>query len=481
MKALKKKGTKKNTESNSYEREIRRLHKKEKGLKGQSLIKNKKQQLNLMNKQMKSLEGSKSAGSVTKKLAEKKAGDAAKLGRASKSSKPIVKKLIGGIIKNVAKTAAKKRKKTTGGKNKSGNFPTQKKGVIANKFKVTEGSRLDPDTGGSVNIGRKVGTQGEKVTGVNKPGARGNNFLKDQQTDKTRKRAARTVTLEKKKKEGTLTAKERVELSNINKSDREAFRRQTNQTLQAKQRRNDAAKKRGKQPKVDDVAHFTQTGEIREGFNPTPNQIKVAIRNAEARKDTPAVRKLKARQQALEPTKPGKTAIKSYKGNTGKPKVNLNSGKSNKVREHKSRTEERKAGGPIVKRKRPGTTKPDWMKGLSEDRIKEMLGGPKPSGERRTKIKKKPSKVRKAKAGGPIIKKRFGSQIGKIAKKAIGGPGSMPKKSKSKKTNQYPTGKAKPVVKKMGGGKVYNYKKGTGSKTIKGRMSGNDVVAGCYD
>ena len=108
MKALKKKGTKKNTGSNSYEREIRRLHKKEKSLKGQSLIKNKKQQLNLMNKQMKSLEGSKSAGSVTKKLAGKKAGDAAKLGRASKSSKPIVKKLIGGIIGSGAKMAAKR-------------------------------------------------------------------------------------------------------------------------------------------------------------------------------------------------------------------------------------------------------------------------------------------------------------------------------------------------------------------------------------
>lgn len=409
-----------------YEKEIRRLHKIERGMKGAAKERIKKKQADLMSKQMRLMDRANLSNNLTKKLAEKKAGDAAKLGRASKSSKPIVKKLIGGIIKNVAKTAAKKRKKTTGGKNKSGNFPTQKKGVIANKFKVTEGSRLDPDTGGSVNIGRKVGTQGEKVTGVNKPGARGNNFLKDQQTDKTRKRAARTVALEKKKKEGTLTAKEKVELSNINTSDKEAFRRQTGQTLQAKQRRNDAAKKRGKQPKVDDVAHFTQTGEIRKGFNPTPNQIKVAIRNAEARKDTPAVRKLKAKQQALEPTKPGKTAIKSYKGNTGKPKVNLNSGKNNKVREHKSRTEERKAGGPI-------------------------------------------------------IKKSFGSQIGKIAKKAIGGPGSMPKKSKSKKTNQYPTGKAKPVVKKMGGGQVLKYKKGTGSKTIKGRMSGNDVVAGCYD
>ena len=52
----------------------------------------------------------------------------------------------------------------------------------------------------------------------------------------------------------------------------------------------------------------------------------------------------------------------------------------------------KKTGGPIVKRKRPGTTKPAWMKGLSEDQIKEMIGGPKPSGERRAKIKKKKKK-----------------------------------------------------------------------------------------
>ena len=308
----------------------------------------------------------------------------------------------GGILGKTIKEASKALKKTkkTGGKNTSGNFPTQKKGVIANKFNVTEGSRLDPDTGGSVDIGRQVGTRGEKVTGVNKPGARGNNFLKDQQTPATRKRAARTVSLEKKKKEGTLTAKERVELSNINKADREAFKRQTGQTIKGKQNRYDAAKKRGKKPKVDDVDHFTQTGEIRPGFNPTPNQIKIAIRNAQARNDTPAVRKLRARQQALEETKPGETAIKSYTGNTGKRKVNLNSGKSNKVRGHSLRAEERKAGGPVIKRKlgtKIGKPKvkeviPSWMKGLSPKQIQEIKGGPLPSGYRSGSKQKKKKK-----------------------------------------------------------------------------------------
>jgi len=80
-----------------------------------------------------------------------------------------------------------------------------------------------------------------------------------------------------------------------------------------------------------------------------------------------------------------------------------------------------KDGGPIVKRKSPGMTAPkvkkipsgdlDWMKGLTEDQIKEMISGPKVGGERRAKIKKKPSKVRKAKAGGPVVKKMGGGSM----------------------------------------------------------------------
>ena len=80
---------------------------------------------------------------------------------------------------------------------------------------------------------------------------------------------------------------------------------------------------------------------------------------------------------------------------------------SKKYKEHKKNKKK-----PVVKRKASGPTKPKvktpaWMKGLSEDQIKEMISGPHPSGERRAKVKKKPSKTRKAKAGG-IVKKRDG-------------------------------------------------------------------------
>jgi hypothetical protein len=402
------------------------------------------------------------------------------LKKGEKPSRDVVEKLTNEVNKSNVKVKKKKintksekpvmttnkkivkKKKKTGGPNKNNQAPTQKKGVIANKFKVTEGAYKDPVSGGSVNIGRQVGTKGEKVTGVNKPGARGNNFLKDQETAATRKRAARTVALEKKKKEGTLTAKEKVELSNINKSDKEAFRRQTNQTLQAKQRRNDAAKKREKKPKVDDVAHFTQTGEIRTGFNPTSNQIKVAIRNAEARKDTPAVRKLKAKQQALEPTKPGKTAIKSYNGNTGKPKVNLNESKNNKPREFKNRAEERKAGGKVIEKK--------FGRKVMSSVAKKAIGGPGGALPKKQKSKKlEGTKL-------PIKKKMAGGSLKDMPAGNKGLP-MLPTATRNKMGYK----KAGGMVKKMGGGQVLKYKKGTGSKTIKGRMSGEDVVAGCYN
>ena len=87
--------------------------------------------------------------------------------------------------------------------------------------------------------------------------------------------------------------------------------------------------------------------------------------------------------------------------------------------------------------------------------------------------------------GGPVIKKKFGS---KIASKAIGGPGSMPKKRKSKKMrsgNEYPTGKTKPVVKKMGGGsmnpKKYMNKGGIVRRKKPGKIgSGDQFVRDCY-
>ena len=143
-----------------------------------------------------------------------------------------------------------------------------------------------------------------------------------------------------------------------------------------------------------------------------------------------------------------------------------------------------KDGGPIIKRKSPGkTTSPkvkkimqdtDWMKGLSKDQLKEMMSGPHVGGERRAKVKKKPSKVRKAKAGGPVVKKMGGGSLKDIP----AGNKGLSKLSKGVRKEMGFKKAGGPVSKKMGGGKVYKYKHGTGNKTIMSMDS--KTVAGCY-
>ena len=151
-----------------------------------------------------------------------------------------------------------------------------------------------------------------------------------------------------------------------------------------------------------------------------------------------------------------------------------------------------KSGGPIVKRKSPGMTAPkvkkipsgnlDWMKGLTEDQIKEMISGPKVGGERRAKIKKKePSKVRKAKAGGPVVKKMGGGSLKDIP----AGNKGLSKLSKGVRKEMGFKKAGGPVVKKMGGGsmnpKKYMNKGGVVKRRSGGKIGdGNSFVADCY-
>lgn len=80
------------------------------------------------------------------------------------------------------------------------------------------------------------------------------------------------------------------------------------------------------------------------------------------------------------------------------------------------------------------------------------------------------------KAGGKVIKKMAGGSLKDMPAGNKGLP-MLPTATRNKMGYK----KAGGMVKKMGGGQVLKYKKGTGSKTIKGRMSGEDVVAGCYN
>ena len=73
----------------------------------------------------------------------------------------------------------------------------------------------------------------------------------------------------------------------------------------------------------------------------------------------------------------------------------------------------------------------------------------------------------------PVRNKMGYAEHGGGVSKAMGEDRTRVPKSLSAKAQS-----KKPVKKKMGGGKVYNYKKG--GKVVSGN-DGNSVVAGCYD
>jgi hypothetical protein len=105
------------------------------------------------------------------------------------------------------------------------------------------------------------------------------------------------------------------------------------------------------------------------------------------------------------------------KGIGGSALVNANRMRNNVTKAQLEEIEGMVKGGELsIARKRGGSTKPQvkkpaWMKGLSEDRIKEMLGGPKPSGERRTNLKKKKKPVQMAKASKKVFRRGGGQAL----------------------------------------------------------------------
>jgi hypothetical protein len=342
-----------------YEKEIRRLHKIERGLKGQALIKNKKQQLNLMNKQMKLIEGSKSAGSVTRKLAEKKADDAKKL-------------------------AGKKVKRAGGG-------------TLARAFlKGTKALRGNTKSATRLNEAGETVRAAKEVTGAAKQvGDKVDKAIQGSSTAKrVRKGEGKTAADLQQPSGGSLGKTAEMRDAGIPKYMIDAYN-----------------------AKGYDEALKTKIEEL--------TRAKLARKKATKDKDV--------RARAKSEMKYGPDFNKTYLLNSIQDMIERGGPGGRSKTNFKRKGIKRKAGGPVVKRKTSGPTKPkvktpDWMKGLSPAQIQEIKGGPLPSGYRSgKKIKKKPSKVRKAKAGGP-------------------------------------------VVKRYGGGKV-----------IKSNRSGNDLVASCYD
>ena len=215
--------------------------------------------------------------------------------------------IVSGIGKGAAKAGSKVRAanmarvrklaeeemKKAGRKGKS---PVQNKpGVIKGKgYVAKEGAGVDPETGGSVDVARLVGTRGEKVsTGA---GTRARGFVDEQATKGGRERAKRVVKLEEKREAGTLTKKESAELKRLNKADTDAAERQAGRTIASRQSKSEAQKK-VQASKIDSWSDLIKYGVLPD--NPkdlTINQLKIALRNVEARKELAAGAKNKSKR-----------------------------------------------------------------------------------------------------------------------------------------------------------------------------------------
>ena len=159
-------------------------------------------------------------------------------------------------------------------KEHKGDMPAQK--GIPSKNAEAEGAALDPDTEGSFDVARGVGTKGERVsTGA---GSRAQGFTKEQQTAATRKRANNIIKLEAKRKAGTLSKRDWAQLRRYDEEDAASAEAQAGRSIKSRQAKSEALRRlSGK----DDYAEMLKTGVISEGM--TPNQIETAVRNFEAR------------------------------------------------------------------------------------------------------------------------------------------------------------------------------------------------------
>ena len=176
----------------------------------------------------------------------------------------------------------KNKKKTPPPKPATQRGTGEKPSIFASRFNISEGARADDVTGGSVNIARDVGTRGENVT--TGAGSRAQGYVAEEAGGRIgARRAERYLALKEKVDDGTATKVERLAFMKLAKQDTDAFVAQQGRTLASRQRKSDAAKLSAKQ-REDALEKFYNTGEIVEGFEPTPNQVKIATRNAERRK-----------------------------------------------------------------------------------------------------------------------------------------------------------------------------------------------------
>ena len=157
-----------------------------------------------------------------------------------------------------------------------------RRGAGARSIDEIEDTRIDPETGGSVDAARGVGTKGERGA-LDTRGPRDRGFVVDEAGGRVgAARARRYLALKKKVDDGTATKAERLEFMRMASADADALTRQQGRSIASRQRKSTAAKLSAKQ-REDARQKFMQDGEIVEGFEPTANEIAQAKRNIQRR------------------------------------------------------------------------------------------------------------------------------------------------------------------------------------------------------
>tara|TARA_R100001086_G_C11804627_1_gene249782 strand:+ start:150 stop:1040 length:891 start_codon:yes stop_codon:yes gene_type:complete len=216
------------------------------------------------------------------------------------------------------------------------------KGRPKSKAREVEGARLDPETGGSVDVSRSIdkARQGgtEKITVGARSGTPG--IVEASTSQATKDRAKRIAQLETKEEKGTITAKEQRELDKlIAKDEADTSRAAKAAAKTRREKRLQASRKDNRNPRDT----MMQTGEIMEGYKPTQQEIQLAVQNSKARKLSSAARE---RFALLERRLTNAPQTKGLSREARKEKINQNPKGMN------VRSEERKFGGKVIKRKK---------------------------------------------------------------------------------------------------------------------------------
>jgi len=191
-----------------------------------------------------------------------------------------------------AKAAEEKAAIAARKKEHTGKSPVQNKpGVIAKDYRAMEGAGVDPETGGSVDVARLVGTQGEEVSTGAGTSTRG--FVKEQDTKVGRSIAKKYNAIAKKIDDKTATPAERKWFMKQAYKDADALKRQKGQSIKSRQTAS-LAMKRKAAGGVDNYRRLLDDGVVSDDM--TINQIKKAIQNAKVRGELAGGDKNKAKR-----------------------------------------------------------------------------------------------------------------------------------------------------------------------------------------